>query len=193
MKNKKRMRCYIIYSLAITAGILAIASKPNTEKLSEEKVQLKQLDQEKRNLTSTPILESKSKNVTFNLPELKKTASENLSRAISDIYGSASTTKLKREQRYLQKILGKEFLTKAMGSPQQLYLNNESTTVNFGNASNISSVPISVITTYWYKNAAGKKIKNYKMYMLDYNLKKQLVNDAKEVELIPVGGRQSHE
>lgn len=190
MKRKKtnKMRCYIIYSLAIATGLFAIIAKPNTEKLNEEKMQLKQLNQEKYNLTNASQSERKTKNVISNLPKLKKIATENLSMAISDIYGSASSAKLKQEQSRLQKILGKELLTKAMGSPQQLYLKNEATTINFGNTSNISSVPITIITTYSYKNAVGKKIINHKMYMLDYNLRKQLVNDAKEIELTPVGG-----
>ncbi|WEV41275.1 hypothetical protein [Lactobacillus sp. ESL0681] len=186
MENKNRPRSYIIYALTAAALLFTVMAKPDKTELDTTQAKLNQTIKETKDINNEQYQNQTTKKV-INLPKSKQKVATNLTKAISDIYGNASTKELKEEFKKLQEVLGKDFLEKTMGKPQQLYTKNDSTIVSFGDTSNLSEVPITINTTYTYKNSVGKKLHTNKMFMINYNFKKTRVTNENEVELKPVG------
>ena len=166
----------LLWAVAIICGILAVISIPNTTKLKSVNAQIKQTQLKKKEVATQTAVNSPYSN-EFDLKSAEQHAENTLKNAIVKELGDLHSKKdYQANQKKLQAALGKK-LTKELNTDpntnEWVITKNDATTVTFGNADDITKVPVYITTEFEEKDGSKH---NY-LIKLDYDLDNLTVND----------------
>lgn len=169
----------LLWAVAIICGILVVISIPNTTKLKSVNAQIKQTQLKKKEVATQTAVNSPYSN-EFDLKSAEQHAEDTLKNAIVKELGDLHSKKdYQANKKKLQAALGQK-LTKELvrlntdpNTNEWVITKNDATTVTFGNADDITKVPVYITTEFEEKDGS----KHDYLIQLEYDLDNLTVNN----------------